>query len=71
MKSTIGKEINVAENHKPKSSPNPIPDDVAQSHRFIEDAKSLEVDGTGKVFERAIGVVPLKTRPNTKRSGAS
>lgn len=57
MKSLTEKESNVAENRKPKSSPKPTLDDEEQSKRFIEAAKSLEVDETGDAFERAMGVV--------------
>jgi hypothetical protein len=37
--------------------PNPPPDDEDQAKRFIETAKMLESDKTGKAFTRAIGVV--------------
>lgn len=37
--------------------PNPPPDDEDQAKRFIETAKMLESDKTGKTFDRAIGVV--------------
>lgn len=37
--------------------PNPPPDDAEQAARFIETAKQLEADKTGKKFERALGVV--------------
>lgn len=54
----------MAENLKPKPSPKPAPDDEAQSKRFIEDAKLLEVDESGDSFERAMGVVvPRKDKP--------
>ena len=43
----------MAENRKQ----NPPLDDEAQSKRFIEVAKQLEVDKTGKLFENAVGVV--------------
>jgi hypothetical protein len=33
------------------------PDDEAQSKRFIEDAKQLEVNESGELFEKAFGVV--------------
>lgn len=56
MKNLTERESNVAENRKPKLSPKQ-PDDDAQSRRFIEDAKLLEVDESGDAFERAMGVV--------------
>lgn len=63
MRSQTGKGLSVAENRKPKPSPKPAPDDEAQSKRFIEDAKLLEVDETGDAFERAMGaVVPPKEK---------
>lgn len=43
----------------------PIPDDPEQSKRFEETARLLEVDETGKFFDKAIkGVV---TRSSLKR----
>ena len=45
--------------------PNPKPDDAEQSKRFLETAKALESDKTGKEFKRALDVVvPInKTKP--------
>ena len=49
--------------------PNPPPDDKAQSQRFIETAKLLEADKTGKQFEAALKIVvsphakPTKAKP--------
>lgn len=47
----------------------PIPDDAEQSKRFEEDAKRLEVDESGKSFERAIGVVvpPKKSQSDSEQ----
>ena len=33
---------------------NPDPDDKEQSQRFVETAKALESDESGKLFERAL-----------------
>lgn len=46
-----------------------------QFERFVETAKSLEVDESGKAFERALGVVlpkpaAIPVRPYVKRSSA-
>lgn len=49
----------MAENRR--QNPKPPPDDEAQSKRFIEDAKQLEVDETGELFEKAFGVVASST----------
>lgn len=35
----------------------PEPDDPEQSRRFVDTARSLEVDESGKVFDRAFGIV--------------
>ncbi len=54
----------------------PIPDDPEQSKRFEETARLLEVDETGKSFNKAIkGVVAPKPaearpRPSVKKSSA-
>lgn len=41
--------------------PNPPPDDAEQAARFIEAAKAIEADKTGKAFTRALNViVPAK-----------
>jgi hypothetical protein len=50
--------------HKPK----PKPDDPAQSKRFIETAKAVEVDEDPKAFERVFKkIVPAK-QPRPARS---
>lgn len=41
--------------------PKPEPDDKEQSQRFVEIARQLEVDETGELFEKAIGVVASST----------
>ena len=49
--------------------PNPPPDDKAQAQRFVETAKQLESDESGKQFEAAVKVVvppydkPKKAKP--------
>ena len=48
--------------------PNPPPDDAEQAARFIETAKELEADKTGKAFTRALDViVPTPTKGPTKK----
>ena len=47
--------------------PNPPPDDAEQAARFIETAKQLEADKTGKKFERALGVVVLQVNEQAKK----
>jgi hypothetical protein len=59
MRNRIGRGSNVAENRK--QNPKPPPDDAAQSKRFIEDAKQLEVEETGELFEKTFGVVTSST----------
>lgn len=45
-------------------APKPKPDDPAQSARFIEAAKALEVDETGEAFDKAFKrIVPEKRTP--------
>ena len=45
-------------------APKPKPDDPAQSARFIEAAKALEVDETGEAFDKAFkSIVPEKRTP--------
>jgi len=42
---------------------NPKPGDLAQSKRFIDEAKRLEADESGKAFESAMkAVAPAKRR---------
>ena len=42
----------------------PKPDDPKQSERFVETAHKLEVDESGKSFERALRkVAPKKEQP--------
>lgn len=53
--------------------PKPEPDDKEQSSRFVETAKSLGVDESGKNFDRAMNLVaPSKSKPMPKKkSGPS
>lgn len=55
---------------KPKSKPPPL-EDAEQFQRFIETAEALEVDKSGKSFERALrAVIPSKKAlgdPKTRR----
>lgn len=52
----------------------PKPDDREQSQRFVETAKSLGVDESGKAFDRAVRAVvapkpkAVRSRPSGKRS---
>jgi hypothetical protein len=49
-------------------SDKPKQDDPAQSQRFVEAAKQIEADETGKVFARAIKkIVPAKRRTTTPK----
>lgn len=51
--------------------PKPEPDDKEQSSRFVETAKSLGVDESGKHFDRAMkSIIPPKPKPK-KKSGPS
>jgi hypothetical protein len=43
--------------------PKPEPDDTEQSQRFVETARKLEVDESGKSFERAISAT-LSKKPD-------
>ena len=44
-----------------KTKKKPEPDDKEQSARFVETAKALESDESGKTFERALRkIVPKK-----------
>ena len=42
------------------------PDDKTQSQRFVETARALEADESGKAFERALKVV-VPTKPKAGR----
>lgn len=53
----------MAENRK--KNPNKPSNDEAQSKRFIEDAKRLEVDETGALFQNAFDVVTSTTQGNS------
>lgn len=67
MRKQIGEAGSVAESKK--HHPKLLPDDEAQSKRFIEDAKQLGLDETGKLFEKAIGAVTsTTTKTDTSRS---
>jgi hypothetical protein len=58
------------ENPKPKKrKPKTEPDDTAQSARFIEAAKTLGADESGKAFERAMDVLLPKKPAGRKRRG--
>ena len=44
------------------AKPKPKPDDKEQSKRFVEKAREIEADETGKAFERAMNkTVPPKS----------
>ena len=48
--------------------PNPKPDNVEQSKRFLETAKLVEADKTGKQFEAALKiVVPPSPKPSKEK----
>ncbi len=52
---------------KPKRKP---PDDPEQSRRFIEKAKEVEADETGRTFDKVITPSVLDTKnPPPKKSG--
>lgn len=55
----------VGENGKPrKRKAKPAkPDNKAQSDRFIRAAKALEVDETGKAFEKALDTFVPRKKP--------
>jgi hypothetical protein len=56
----------VAAKRKPKIKPSKPPtEDKAQSAIFLQTAKSLEVDESGKAFERALNSV-IPTKKNAK-----
>ena len=46
--------------------PNPKPTDPEQSMKFLEAAKELEVDKTGKTFENALKILTPATEKNKK-----
>ena len=47
----------------------PIPDDKEQSQRFVETAKMLEIDESGKSFERALKVtIKHSPKPSLSKS---
>jgi hypothetical protein len=54
----------------------PKPDDKEQSKRFVETARELEVDESGKAFKRAVEVVvppkreDRRSRPSEKQPSA-
>jgi hypothetical protein len=58
----------VGESRKPRT-PKPKPDNPAQSARFIEGAKALEVDESGAAFKRAVDTL-IPKKPKTKKTGA-
>lgn len=70
MKQLVNEELcrrgkNVAKKPKPE------PDNKEQSSRFVETAKALGVDESGKDFDRAMkSVIPPKPTPK-KKSGPS
>lgn len=49
----------MAVKRKPKRKPKN--EDKAQSKRFVETARALGTDESGKAFERAIGAIGKKT----------
>jgi len=51
-----------------QSKRKPKPDDKKQSQRFVETARKLEVDESGKKFNRAIDII-RKKRTYSSRSG--
>jgi hypothetical protein len=60
VRKSIGEGKNVAKKPKPK------PDDKEQSQRFVETAKALEADESGKVFERAFKKVARPQKGGAK-----
>lgn len=65
MRSPTGKELNVAENRKPKTEP----DDAEQSRRFVEAARDAEADESGNAFEKAFTSIAPGS-PHTKNAPA-
>ena len=50
--------------------PNPKPTDAEQSKRFLETAKAVEADKTGKVFADALSIlVPIDTKSKKRVKG--
>lgn len=49
----------------------PKPDDKEQSKRFVETARKLEVDESGKAFEKALKNISPKVSEFPKSSGGS
>ena len=47
------------------AKPKPKPDDAEQSKRFEETARALDVDESGKLFDRAIDNVVTPTAPRS------
>ena len=47
--------------------PNPKPTDPKQSKRFLEAAKLVETDKTGKNFHRALEVITPPKKPDTQK----
>lgn len=45
----------------------PKPDDKAQSKRFVETAKELEADASGKKFERAFDLLNKTPKKSAQR----
>lgn len=60
MRSDGVEEFRVAEKRKPK------PDDLGQSARFVETAKKLTVDESGKYFELALKKI-AKAKPKQQK----
>jgi hypothetical protein len=54
---------------KPRNKP-PALNGKTQFQRFVETAKALEVDESGKAFERALGVVLIKPAATLVRSSS-
>lgn len=52
----------MAKKRKPKK------DDAKQSQRFVETARDLDIDVSGKSFERAMKAVSLKEKKPTSQS---
>ena len=52
---------------RPRNKP-PVLKGKTQHERFVETAKSLEVDESGKAFERAMKVIAPPKAPRWKRA---
>ena len=48
--------------------PNPPPDDKEQMARFMETAKAMGADKTGKVFEGALKIITPIKKSRTKKT---